>query len=169
MSNRWSALFRALTSDTMDTVDTVLLHAVPAAQTVKTVQSVRCQDQTSEGDVGLPFDKRIDVPLAKTFAALERRCPDYVEAGRWRQAVEDGRRFLAQWGEQAAAFGWTSRDLFGLHTPPEQPHPSYQRLSRFDQTGFVWLLCGQSVVALTETSAAIQTSGGTRLVYRKAR
>jgi len=110
MSNRWSALFRALTSDTMDTVDTVLLHAVPAAQTVKTVQSVRCQDQTSEGDVGLPFDKRIDVPLAKTFAALERRCPDYVEAGRWRQAVEDGRRFLAQWGEQAAAFGWTSRD-----------------------------------------------------------
>jgi hypothetical protein len=29
-------------------------------------------------------------------------------------SCEGGRRFLAQWGEQAEALGWTARDLFGL-------------------------------------------------------
>jgi hypothetical protein len=56
--------------------------------------------------------------------------------------------------EQAAALGWTARDLFGLHMPPEHPHPSYDRLCRYDQTGLDWLLCGRPVVALTATSAA---------------
>jgi hypothetical protein len=31
------------------------------------------------------------------------------------------RRFLAKWGEQAEALGWTARDLFGLHEPLAQP------------------------------------------------
>jgi hypothetical protein len=99
-------------------------------------------------------------PFAKTLAALERRCPDYVEANCWRQAAEDGRRFLARWGEQAAALGWTAKDLFGLHKPPEKPHPSYSRLSRYDEAGLIWLLCGREVVALTEATAAIQSSNG---------
>src|SRR6516162_8969657 len=50
------------------------------------------------------------------------------------------RRFLAKWGEQAAALGWTPRDLFGLQKSPDQPHPSYRRLSRYDETGLIWLL-----------------------------
>jgi hypothetical protein len=50
--------------------------------------------------------------------------------------------------------------LFGLHTPPERPHPSYRRLSRYDETGLVWLLQGRPVVALTEATAAIQGSTG---------
>jgi hypothetical protein len=156
----------------MDTVDTVPTRTVSAPQTVNSVKSVCRQDQSRESEGGLPTnnDKRIDGPFAKAFAALERRCPDYVEPGRWRQAVEDGRRFLRQWGAKAAALGWTPADLFGLHTSPEEPHPSYQRLSRYDQTGLIWLLCGRLVVALTETSAAIQThNSGTCLVYRKAR
>jgi hypothetical protein len=90
------------------------------------------------------------------LATLEIRCPDHIETGRWHQAVEDGKRFLSQWGEQAEALGWTARDLFGLHVPPDKPHPSYSRLSRYDATGLVWLLCGRSVVALTEATAAIQ-------------
>ena len=40
-------------------------------------------------------------PYQASFCALERRCPELVEAERWQQAVEDGRRFLASWGEQA--------------------------------------------------------------------
>ena len=51
--------------------------------------------------------------FGRTLSELERHCPDLVELSRWQQAVEDGQRFLAQWGEQAEALGWTSRDLFG--------------------------------------------------------
>ncbi len=69
--------------------------------------------------------------------ALEARCPDHVEAGRWHQAVDDGYRFLAQWGELAEALGWTVPDLLGLHEPPERPSPLYRRLSRLDTTGLI--------------------------------
>jgi hypothetical protein len=98
--------------------------------------------------------------------ALRRRCPDFVEPKRWRQAVEDGQRFLASWGEQAHALGWTARELFGLHTPPEGPVACYSRLSRYDETGLVWLLRGRPIVALTETTAAIQGATSV-LTYRK--
>jgi hypothetical protein len=63
----------------------------------------------------------------------------------WQQAVEDGRRFLARWGEQTKALGWTAHDLFGLAPPPERPAASYRRLSRYDMTGLIWLLRGRPV------------------------
>jgi hypothetical protein len=97
--------------------------------------------------------------------ALELGCPDFLEAGRWWQAVVDGRLFLASWSE-LAAFGWTARELFGLHTPPERPAANYRRLSRYDETGLIWLLRGRPVVALTATTAAIQGATGI-LTYRK--
>jgi hypothetical protein len=106
-------------------------------------------------------------PFAKILAALERRCPDYVEANRWHQAVEDGRRFLARWGDKAEALGWTSADLFGLHMPPDKPHPSYRRLSRYDCAGLCWLLEGRPVVALTADTAAIENPTGNITVYRR--
>ena len=105
--------------------------------------------------------------FSRTFSALEARCPDFVPTERWQLAVEDGRHFLARWGEQADALGWTARDLFGLHKPPEKPHPSYSRLSRYDETGLIWLLQGRPVVALTEASAAIQGSTGAITIYRR--
>jgi hypothetical protein len=90
-----------------------------------------------------------------------------VDVARWRQCVEDGKRFLAKWGEQAQALGWTSADLFGLHEIPEKPHPSYRRLSRYDCTGLIWLLEGHPVVALTTDTAAIENPTGAITVYRK--
>jgi len=57
--------------------------------------------------------------------------------------------------------------LFGLHTPPEQPHPSYSRLSRYDATGLIWLLQGRPVVALTEATASIRNPTGSITVFRK--
>ncbi len=105
-------------------------------------------------------------PYQGILDTLERRCPDFVETRRWRQAVEDGRRFLASWGEQANAFGWTARELFSLHTPPKRPAATYSRLSRYDETGLIWLLCGRPVIALTETVAAIQGATAV-LTYRK--
>ena len=66
--------------------------------------------------------------------------------------------------------GWTSTELFGLHKPPANPHPSYSRLSRHDCTGLLWLLQGRRVVALSGDTAALQNpSTGNVLTYRKAR
>jgi hypothetical protein len=45
--------------------------------------------------------------------------------------------------------------------------PSYRRLSRYDQTGLIWLLQGRPVVALTEAAAAIQSSTGAITIYRR--
>jgi len=92
----------------------------------------------------------------RTMTALESRCPYLVPVDRWKLAVEDGRRFLARWGEQAEALGWTAKDLFGLLTVPEHAKPGFNRLSRYDETGLIWLLKGRRVVALTEGAAAIQ-------------
>jgi hypothetical protein len=105
--------------------------------------------------------------LFRIFSALEARCPDGVPTDRWKQAVADGRHFLGRWGEQAEALGWTARDLFGLHQPPAAPHPSYSRLSRYDETGLIWLLCGREVLAITEATAAIQNPTAAITVYRR--
>jgi hypothetical protein len=103
----------------------------------------------------------------RTMAALEARCPDLIPDDSWQAAVEDGRRFLARWGEQAEALGWDLKDLFGLAPAPAKPHPSYRRLSRYDETGLIWLLQGRKVMALTETTAAIQNPTGAITIYRR--
>lgn len=105
--------------------------------------------------------------LDAALAALERLCPEHVELDRWQQAVADGRRFLGRWGDQAAALGWTASDLFGLHQVPENPALTYRRLSRYDETGLVWLLRGDAVIALTEVTAAIQNAVRVVTTYRK--
>jgi hypothetical protein len=103
---------------------------------------------------------------SQSLAALRAECPAYVGAADWQQAIEDGHRFVTQWGKQAEALGWAPADLFGLHTPPEKPAPNYRRLARYDQTGLIWLLHGRRVVALTKDTAVIETANGT-LSYRR--
>jgi hypothetical protein len=111
----------------------------------------------------------IELPRApryrKVFGVLQVRPPALVPVERWQRCVKDGSRFLALWGEQAESLGWTSVDLFGLHTPPERPHPSYSRLSRYDCTGLCWLLQGCPVVALTEDTATIRNPATGRIAY----
>ena len=70
------------------------------------------------GQHGQPFS--VDTPWP---SSTHGAAPDHVPIGRWQQAVEDGRWFLARWGKQAEALGWTARDLFGLHQPPPLSHP----------------------------------------------
>jgi hypothetical protein len=106
-------------------------------------------------------------PYARLLATLEARCPEHVDVPRWQQAVADARSFLSEWGEQARALGWTARDLFGLHSIPDKPHPSYRRLSRYDCTGLIWLLQSRRITAMTETTAAIQNVTGNVTAYRK--
>jgi hypothetical protein len=114
-----------------------------------------------------PASEHVLVAYGRRFALLRARCPDRIEADDWQQAIEDGRRFLARWGEQAAALGWTARDLFGLHTSPAAPARSYRRLSRYDKTGLIWLLRGRPVVALTAGTAAIENYTGAITLYRR--
>jgi hypothetical protein len=103
----------------------------------------------------------------KVFAVLQLKPPALIDIAR-RQCVQDGSKFLARWGEQAHALGWTSADLFGLHSPPANPHPSYRRLSRYDATGLCWLLEGREVVALTEATASIRNPDtGAITTYRR--
>jgi hypothetical protein len=52
--------------------------------------------------------------FALVLAILEARCPEFVPMDCWQQAIADGKTFFGRWGEQAAALGWTARDLFGL-------------------------------------------------------
>lgn len=110
---------------------------------------------------------KLSAKLWRDLDALQVECPAYVEAKRWRQAVEDGRRFLAEWGEKAAALGWTAYDLFGLAPVPAAPKPSFERLSRYDLTGLVWLLSGRRVIAMSDRTAAIETASGGTLTYRR--
>jgi hypothetical protein len=110
---------------------------------------------------------KLSAKLWRDLDALEVECPAYVEAKRWRQAVEDGRRFLAEWGEKAVALGWTANDLFGLAPIPTALKPSFERLSRYDLTGLVWLLSGRRVIAMTDSTAAIGTASGGNLTYRR--
>jgi hypothetical protein len=125
-----------------------------------------------EGFVGFVSDRSSPFSdfrgaFGRTLAALESRRPDLVPPDRWQRAIKDGRAFLAKWGRQAEALGWTSRDLFGVHQPPAKPHPSYSRLSRYDHTGLVWLLQGRSVLALTDGTAAIENATGAITIYRR--
>jgi hypothetical protein len=114
--------------------------------------------------IGLPRAQR----YRKTFAALQMKPPALVDVARWRQCVEDGSKFLALWGEQAQALNWNSADLFGLTPVPDRPHPSFSRMSRYDQTGLIWLLQGRRVTALSESTGAIENPAtGSVTVYRK--
>src|SRR6516225_1691871 len=114
----------------------------------------------------------VELPQApryrKAFGVLQLRPPALVPVERWKACVRDGSRLLAKWGNQAEALGWTSADLFGLHAPPEQPHPSYSRLSRYDATGLCWLSQGKEVIALTADTATIRNPAtGSLTTYRR--
>jgi hypothetical protein len=101
------------------------------------------------------------------LAALRFTCAELVEAERWLQAISDAEAFLAVWGAQACALGWNAEELFGLHPVPTLPAPSFQRLSRYDAMGLVWLLHSRPVITLTATEAVIRATSGATVTYRR--
>jgi hypothetical protein len=115
-------------------------------------------------------EERNPGPYASALAALRAKCPDYVPEDRWRQAIADATAFSSKWATQAHAFGWTERELFGLHPVPEQPAANFSRLSRLDDTGLIWLLRGRPVIMLTATEAVMRCrSGATLKFYRRTK
>jgi hypothetical protein len=57
--------------------------------------------------------------------------------------------------------------LFGLPHIPEKPSRNYRRLSRYDETGLIWLLRGRPVTALSDATAAMEQPAGAVTMYRK--
>jgi len=115
----------------------------------------------------------VELPAAggryrKLFAFLLQNPPAYIPVERWQQAVEDSRSFLHKWGEQAELLDWDWGDLFGLDILPADPHPSYSRLSRYDNTGLCWMLQGKEVIAITADTATIRNPSTDAItVYRR--
>ena len=156
---------RSLTGDTLDSVDTVSTAHIDSDEastsgrhSVNSVQSVN----VSKGEAAISL-------LVASLAALERRRPDHIEAADWQHAVEDGRRFLIQWGERAAALGWVESDVFSLPPVPLNPHPRWRRGGRVDQLGLVWLTHGRPVTSITAESATIATPRGSSVVFYRLR
>jgi len=134
-----------------------VLEALRKVQEVQKVQGTESRGTSTECD---------PATYASALPVLRAECPAYIDAADWQQAIEDGHRFVTQWGKQAEALGWVPAELFGLDTPPKKPAPNYRRLSRYDQTGLIWLLHGRRVVELTKDTAVIETANGT-LSYRR--
>jgi enamine deaminase RidA (YjgF/YER057c/UK114 family) len=142
--------------------------AVPLSHTLGRGTVGQCENPGTA--LGTPVGQqcaRAHQHYSRVLASLRSECPALIESEAWQQAVADAEAFIARWGEQADALGWTARDLFGLHPVPERPAASFQRLGRYDHTGLIWLLHGRPIVALTVETAAIQTSSGGILTYRK--
>ena len=67
------------------------------------------------------FESGIPRAWAEGFARLQTMaCPAGMRPDRWQEMVDDAGRFLARWGAQAAALGWSTLDVFGAHPT----HPS---------------------------------------------
>ena len=135
-----------------------VLEALRKVQEVQKVQGTESRGTSTECD---------PATYASALPVLRAECPAYIDAADWQQAIEDGHRFVTQWGKQAEALGWVPAELFGLDTPPEKPAPNYRRLSRYDQTGLIWLLHGRPVIALTQTAATILAPSGASLMYHR--
>ncbi len=85
------------------------------------------------------------------------RCPPSLQPHRWREILSDADAFLQQWGEQAAAFGWTAMDLFSVPPGPE----------RWGRGSLIMALGGRPVIALTEQTATIPNPSGAPHRYQR--
>jgi hypothetical protein len=79
------------------------------------------------------------------WGRLNHQKPMRVSDAEWRQALDDGGRFLDQWGNEAALWGWSAGDLFD--------HPREGQ-----QGGLIWFLAGEWVEAFGPEYA--RTSSG---------
>jgi hypothetical protein len=96
-----------------------------------------------------------DIPTDWTSGLLgiaEKPCPIAIDPKRWLQLQADAKRFVDQWGGQAAALGWSTLDIFGCHPT----HPA----DRYDTMGLVWMIADAEVVAMGAEVANLRKAPG---------
>jgi hypothetical protein len=111
-------------------------------------------------------------PVVQSVGGLPREIADGVHAilsangaqgilpHRWPRVQRDVLRLLeGGWAQQALNLGWTAADLFGC----DRRAPWH----RLDRAGLVLLVGGHEIVELTEDVAALRTSTGSVLRYRR--
>ena len=120
----------------------------------------RANDGSPEGPAvhsvaGLPQEIADGVRAILTADRAQRIPPQ-----RWPQVQHDAARLVqGGWLERALALGWSAADLFGC----DQRAPWY----RLDRSGLVLLTGGREVVELTADIAALRTSTGSVLRFRR--
>ena len=82
-----------------------------------------------EERAGLCAD-RVPTIYRFAWAQLNHQKPTRVSDAVWRLALDDGGRFLDQWGSQAAELDWRPSEVFAA------------------RAGLIWRLCGKPVEAL---------------------
>jgi hypothetical protein len=106
-------------------------------------------------------DGRIPREWVEGFARLDPdRPPGDVPERRWHRFVDDMGQFLdSPFCAVASALGWGPLDLFGC----DRDRP----FARIDQAGLLWLLNGDRLVMLAESTATIETRTGVRQTWSR--
>jgi hypothetical protein len=76
-------------------------------------------DRAAAGEPGrvVPVEWARHIALLKSSEPKLGMSPLY-----WSQFVRDARRFLAEWGAEAARLGWSAEDIFGVHPLAPEAH-----------------------------------------------
>lgn len=178
--SRWAETFAALSgaSDTLDTMrhseasPSIVSHcvnSVTAAPTASKPAMPSAADRAlaiwgeAEEERAAIVEHYSAIPRAwaEGFAQLDPdRPPGDVLLMRWRRFVDDVGLFLGgPFCAVAAALGWGPHDLFGC----DRDRP----FARIDQAGLLWLLNGNKLIALSATTATIETCTGERHIWRR--
>lgn len=97
---------------------------------------------------------------AEGFARLcTMPAPAHLLPARWQQIVDDAGGFIDRWAGKAAALGWRTVDVFGVHAGRPE--------ARYDCAGVVALIQGREVVAITADSARLRCRDGSLMTYRR--
>jgi hypothetical protein len=83
---------------------------------------------------------RVPACYLEGWARLNHQRPARASDAAWRLALDDGGRFLDQWGREAAQFGWTPAELFEA------------------RAGLIWRLSGE-LVKVMGSDRALLASG----------